>query len=301
MIRFLTDLKRVLGSTALKRLVRQLLENDILPLAGQLAYFFVLFLFPFLVFMVSLVGLVISNPEPILINLATRLEGILPQEAIEPIRTQLSHTLNSVSSLTFVGSMMFTLGVGSAAAEAISNAANRSYGVRETRPFWKVRGVAVLLIFGFMLLVIILVFALLSAHTGNYLHRVLGLPDALLNLWVAISWALAFLAITVALDILYYLAPNVDLPFRWITPGGFMATILLLISNQILAFFLINFRYKQFYGGLGTSIVLLIWLYVIGLVVLVGLEMNAVLVRLAEERLGADIVRPPEEDEKEGP
>lgn len=267
----------------LRSLVRQLLENDVLPLAGQLAYFFVLFLFPFLVFMVSLVGLVVSNPEPTLIDLATRAQDFLPREVIEPVRSQLGDSLNSVSSPTFIGSILFTLGVGSAAAEAISNAANRSYRVRETRSFWRVRGVSVLLIFGFMLLVIVLVLALLNVHTAAFLHRMVELPDALLNLWTAMSWTLAFLAATVALSFLYYLAPNVDISFRWITPGGFMAAILLLVSSQVFKVFLANFRYDQFYGQLGTGIVLLVWLYVIGLVVLIGLELNAVLSRLEEE------------------
>lgn len=301
LIRFLTDLRCILGPTALRRLARRLLANDTLPLAGQLAYLFVLFLFPFLIFMVSLAGLVISDPEPVLINVATRLEGVLPPEAVDPIREQLGHTLNSVSSPTFVGSLLFTLGVGSAAAQAITNAANRSYGVRETRPFWKVRGVAILLIFGFTLLVMILVFALLSVHTGTLFRRALGLPEAFLELWTVVSWALAFLSITVALNVLYYLAPNANVPFRWVTPGGFMATILMLASNQALAYFLTNVRYGQFYGPLGTAIVLMVWLYVVGFVVLVGLEMNAVLAGLAEERLGTEVVRPPRGAEGQRP
>ena len=284
MTRLFADLRRVFGPGALKRLARRLLANDVLPLAGQLAYFFVLFLFPFLVFMVSLVGLVVSNPEPVLIDLATRAQSFLPREVVSPVKDQLGHALNSVSSPTFIGSILFTLGVGSAAAQAISNAANRSYGVRETRPFWKVRGVAVLLIFGFMLLVMVLVFALFSSHTGAFFHRTLGLPDTFLNLWTVMSWALSFFAITVALDVLYYLAPNVDIPFKWITPGALIATVLVLVLSQILRFFVVNFRYDLFYGQLGSAVVLLVWLYITGFVVLVGLEMNAELIYPAEEQ-----------------
>ena len=290
---FLKGLKFLLSIAALRRLVHQMLQNGTLPLAGQLAYFFILFLFPFLVLMVSLAGMVISDPEPILIGLAGRTEGFLPQEMIEPVRSHLDRTFQSVSLPTFIGSILFTLGVGSAAAEAISKAANRSYEVQETRPFWKVRGVAILLIFAFMLLIVFLAFTLLRPHAGAYLQRTLGLPDTFLRLWPLVGWTITLLTITMTLAVLYYLAPNVDIPFSWITPGGFVATILLLVSNQILTFFVANFRYDLFYGQLGAGIVLLVWLYAAGFVVLIGLEINGVLAYMAEERQQANIVELP--------
>lgn len=285
LIQFFADLKRVSKPAALVRAVRQLLANAGIALAGQLAYFFVLFLFPFLIFMVTLVGLVVENPEPILIGITARMQGVLPEQAIEPVRNHLSRTLQRPSSPTFISSILFTLGVGSAAAQAITNAANRSYGVEETRPFWKVRGVAVLLIFGFTFLVAALAFTVLSAQTGAYLRQVVGLPDTFLGLWSILSWLLTFFVVTFALSLLYYLAPNVVIPFRWFTPGGFMATILLVFANQIIIIWASNtFRYDRLYDQLGASIVFLVWLYVVGLVILIGIEINAVLARMAGAR-----------------
>ena len=284
MAQFLTDLRRLLGLTALRRVVRQLLENNGLALAGQLAYLFVLFLFPFLIFLLTLVGIVVNDPETILQNLARRMESFWPRETVELIRGYLDRTAKSTSWATFISSVLFTLGVGSAAAEAISNAANRFYGVLETRPFWKVRGVAILLIFGFSLMIVALTFMVLSPQTGVYLQKALLLPNIFLSFWMLFGWLLTFLAVTLALDVLYYLAPNVDIPFRWITPGGFMAAILLLVANQIMRFLVADvFHYDQLYGQLGAGIVLLTWLYVIGLVVLIGIQMNAVLAQMAEE------------------
>ena len=281
---FLTDLKRVLGLTAQRRVVRQLLENNGLALAGQLAYLFVLFLFPFLIFLLTLVGIVVNDPETTLQDLARRMESFWPQETVELIRGYLDRTAKSTSVATFISSVLFTLGVGSAAAEAISNAANRFYGVQETRSFWKVRGVAILLIFGFTLMIVALTFMVLSPQTGAYLQKALILPNIFLNFWMLLGWLLTFLAATLALDVLYYLAPNVDIPFRWVTPGGFMAVILLLVANQIMKFLVADvFHYDQLYGQLGAGIVLLTWLYVIGLVVLIGIQMNAVLAQMAEE------------------
>jgi membrane protein len=294
--RFFTDLKRILGPRALRRVVRQLLENNGLALAGQLAYLFILFLFPFLIFLLTLVGIAVNDPETILKDLARRMTSFWPQETVELIRGYLDRTAKSTSLATFFSSVLFTLGVGSAAAEAISNAANRFYGVQETRPFWKVRGVAILLIFGFSLVIVALTFMVLSPQTGAYLQKALVLPNNFLSFWKLLGWLLTFLAVTLALDVLYYLAPNADIPFRWVTPGGFTAAILLLVANQIMRFFVADvFHYDQLYGQLGAGIVLLTWLYVIGLVVLVGIQLNAVLRQMAEEHEDIEMGESPKE------
>jgi membrane protein len=277
--------------------MHQLLENNGLALAGQLAYLFILFLFPFLIFLLTLVGIVVNDPETILEDLARRMQSFWPQETVELIREYLDRSAKSTSLATFFSSVLFTLGVGSAAAEVISNAANRFYGVQETRSFWKVRGVAILLIFGFSLVIAALAFMVLSPQTGAYLQKALVLPNIFLSFWILLGWLLTFLAVTLALDVLYYLAPNADMPFRWVTPGGFMAAILLLVANQIMRFFVADvFHYDQLYGQLGAGIVLLTWLYVIGLVVLVGIQMNAVLAQMVEEHEYTEIVELPKED-----
>jgi membrane protein len=296
--RFLTDLKHILGPTALKRVVRQLLAHDALALAGQLAYFFILFLFPFLIFVVSLVGLVVDNPESILKAVVTSTKGFLPQAAIEILNGYLDRTLRSTSSFIFLISCLLTLLMGAAATESIIRAANRAYEVPETRPFWERWFIDFVLILGFTLLFATMAFMVLSPHTGTYLQGLMGLPGVFLHFWGVLSWTVVLLNLTLAFDILYYLAPNAHLPFRWITPGGFMTIILLLISNKIFIFWASNvFRPDQLFGQLAIGIVLLLWLFVVGLVVLAGIEINAQLARMAEEHKGTQIIEPP----KEGP
>jgi membrane protein len=108
---------------------------------------------------------------------------------------------------------------------------------------------------------------------------------------------MTFLAVTLALDVLYYLAPNADIPFRWVTPGGFTAALLLLVTSEIMRFFVADvFHYDQLYGQLGAGIVLLTWLYVIGLVVLIGIQMNAVLAEMAGEHEDIEIGGSTKED-----
>jgi membrane protein len=149
------------------------------------------------------------------------------------------------------------------------------------------------MISGFALLVGALALVAFSPEIGGHVQRLTGLPDIFLTLWGVLRWALAFLAVTLALAVLYYLAPNADLPFKWITPGGFVATILILVSGVALRLYVANIgRYDEVYGQLGAVIVLMLWLYVTGLTVLIALEMNAVLARMAEEQKGVDLVQP---------
>jgi membrane protein len=278
------------------RVVRELLAHDALALAGQLAYFSLLFLFPFLIFIVSLVGLVVDDPESILEAVVASTKGFLPQAAIEMLNNYLDNTLRSTSSFTFLVSCLLTLVMGAASTESIIRAANRAYGVPETRPFWERWFIDVLLIFGFTLLVATMAFVVLSPQTEAFLRSVTELPSVILRSWGVLSWTVVLLNLTLAFDILYYLAPNAHLPFRWITPGGLMTTILLLISCKVFVFWASNiFRSDELFGQLGIGIVLLIWLFVIGLVVLAGIEINAQLARMADHK-DTEITEPPHED-----
>ena len=287
------DLKHVLTPTTLMRVVRQLLANDAMSLGGQLAYFFVLFLFPFLMFLVSLGSLVVEDPEAILKTLVSSTEGFLPQSAIEILSNHLDRTLRSTSSSAFLISGLLTFIVGSIAALQIIDAANLAYRVPETRPIWKRWLIAILLILGFILLIATMAFMVLSPQTGAYLQRTLDLPDTLMDFWGGLSWVIAFLNLTLAFDILYYMAPNTGLSFRWVTPGGLMTTILLLISSQIFILWANNiFRSDQLFGQLGAGIVLLLWLFIIGLVVLAGLEINAELARRAKKENAGHVESP---------
>jgi membrane protein len=143
---------------------------------------------------------------------------------------------------------------------------------------------------GFTLLIAVLTLAVFNV--GAYISGIAGLPESAANLGKPLSWVMVFVAITLALDVLYYLAPNANLPFKWITPGGFIATVLLFVSDGALSYYVANLsNYGQIYGQLGAVIVFMLWLYVTGLMVLVGLEINAVLARMAEDKTGVELVR----------
>lgn len=297
---FLADLKSVVSLGAIGEVALKVRENDLLGLAGQLAYFFLLSFFPFLIFLVALAGIALDGPEAAVRSLISYTEGFLPRDAAALLVDYVNRTLRGASASVLVFGIVTTLWLGSASSIAIAKAANRAYGIEESRPFWRLRGTALLLALGFTLLVAALTLVIFEAEV--YIRGTGGPPnDTFLLLWGVGRWALAFLTVTLALSVLYYLAPDAELPFKWITPGGFLAAVLMFASSAVLSFYVSAFgNYDRIYGQLGAVIVFMLWLYVTGLTVLIGVEVNAVLARRAERRKGIEIVQSGRPASKDG-
>jgi membrane protein len=233
---------------------------------------------------------VLGNPEAGLKSLFEALTGLVPANAHTLVVDYVDRTLRTASTGALVLGILGALWLGQAASISITKAANRSYRLEESWPFWRLRGTCLIITLGFTLLVAVLTLAVFNV--GAHLSAIAGLPESTASLGKLSSWAMVFVAITVALDLLYYLAPDAKLPFKWITPGGFIATVLLFVSDGALSYYVANLgNYGQIYGQLGAVIVFMLWLYVTGLMVLLGLEINAVLARMAEERKGIELVQ----------
>jgi membrane protein len=296
---FLSDLRDIVGPGFLARVLIKVRENDLLGLAGQLTYFFLLSFFPFLIFLVALAGLVLDDPESAVRRLVSESAGFLPREAIELLVVYLDRTLRGTGSGVLVFGIVTTLWMGSAASISITKAANRAYGLYETRPFWKLRGTSVLLALGFTLLMASL--SLVAFGVETLIGRIGGSLGSLLAVWDVARWAFAFAVVTLALSILYYLAPDARVPFKWITPGGFTATILMFTASTALSFYASRLgNYDRIYGQLGAVIVFMLWLYAMGLTVLVGVEINAVLARRVEDEKGIELVQTDDDADDEG-
>ena len=296
---FLSDLRDIVGPGFLARVLIKVRENDLLGLAGQLTYFFLLSFFPFLIFLVALAGLVLDDPESAVRRLVSESAGFLPREAVELLVVYLDRTLRGAGSGVLVFGIVTTLWMGSAASISITKAANRAYGLYETRPFWKLRGTSVLLALGFTLLMASL--SLVAFGVETLIGRIGGSLGSLLAVWDVARWAFAFGVVTLALSILYYLAPDARVPFKWITPGGFTATILMFTASTALSFYASRLgNYDRIYGQLGAVIVFMLWLYAMGLTVLVGVEINAVLARRVEDEKGIELVQTDDDADDDG-
>jgi membrane protein len=289
---FLRDLRSLLSFQALKATVQEFQRDDALGLAAQLAYYLILALFPFILVLVSLMG-TFGSPE-----LASEVLGyfrqVVPQQAYEIIETFTANIISGRAEAPGLLSfgILFTIWAASGAFAALINALNRAYDVEETRPFWKVRGIAILMTLGLSVLILVGVLLLvLGPQIGTTIADIFGLDRLFLLVWDVVRWpvALFFMVLTVAL--LYYFAPDVEQPFRWITPGGLIGVALWVLASVAFNFYVSNFGdYNKTYGSLGAVIILLLYLYISSLTILFGATLNATLVRMKEEISGEQIL-----------
>ena len=289
---FLRDLKDLLSFGALKATVQEFQRDDALGIAAQLAYYLILALFPFILVLVSLMGT--FGSEELASEVLTYFQRVMPQQAYAIIETFTANIISGQAEAPglFTFGILFTIWAASGAFAALINALNRAYDVQETRPFWKVRGIAILMTLGLSVLTLVGVLLLIVGEPiGQAIAEIFGLGELFELVWNIVRWpvALFFLVFTVAL--LYYFAPDVDQPFRWITPGGLIGVLLWVIASAAFSFYVNNFgTYNKTYGSIGVVIILLLYLYISSLTILFGAELNATLVRMKEEISGKQII-----------
>jgi membrane protein len=289
---FLRDLRDLTSFRALKATVQEFQRDDALGIAAQLAYYLILALFPFILVLVSLLGT--FGSEELASEVLAYFQRVMPEQAYEIIRDYTASIISGKAEAPglFTFGILFTIWAASGAFAALINALNRAYDVQETRPFWKVRGIAILMMLGLSVLVLIGVLLLvLGPQIGTAIANVFGLEETFLLVWDIARWpaALFFMIFTVAL--LYYFAPDVDQPFRWITPGGLIGVLLWVLASVAFNFYVSNFgSYNKTYGSIGAVIVLLLYLYISSLTILFGATLNATLVRMKEEISGKQIL-----------
>ena len=289
---FLRDLRGLLRFRALKATVQEFQRDDALGLAAQLAYYLILALFPFILVLVSLMG-TFGNQE-----LASEVLGyfrqVMPKEAYRIIETFTGNIISGDAKAPGLLSfgILFTIWAASGAFAALINAMNRAYDVQETRPFWKVRGLAILMTLGLSVLILVGVLLLvLGPQIGATIANLFGLEDTFLLVWGVARWPVALLFMVFTVALLYYFAPDVDQPFRWITPGGLIGVLLWVLASVAFNFYVSNFgSYNKTYGSIGAVIVLLLYLYISSLTILFGATLNATLVRMKEEISGEQIL-----------
>ncbi len=290
---FFRDMKSFLSIRVLRAAVVEFQRDDALGLAAQLAFYLILALFPFLLVLVSLMG-TFSSPG-LAQQVLEYFREVTPPQVYEMVESYLSDTIsgnNPAPGLFSVG-ILLTLWSASGAFAALINALNKAYDVEETRPFWKVRGIALLMTLGLSAMIMVAVLLLVAGpNIGSVIAGFFGLTDVFLLVWNVARWpvALSLMVFTVAL--LYYFAPDAGQPFRWITPGGFVGVLLWVLASLAFRFYVANFgsSYAVTYGSISTVIVLLLYLYISSLTILFGAELNATLVRVKEEISGQQIL-----------
>lgn len=254
---------------------QEVLDDDVLGLAAQLAYYFFLALFPALLF-----GLALASFFP-LRALTDDIGGVLgpvvSPEMLQLIQDQMRRLADAESGGLLTFGALAALWSSSAALISIVGALNRAYDIEESRPWWKVRLVAIGLTLG-LALFILTAFTLVLAGPGlaTYLGDTLGMGAALKWTWLILQWPVALFLVATAIGLVFYFGPDADQDWAWITPGALVATVLWLLVSLATKVYVANFSdYNAAYGSVGGVMVLLLWLYVSGIAILVGAELNA--------------------------
>jgi membrane protein len=268
-------------SGALKRTATQFSEDKLTHWAAALTYYAILSLFPALLALLSILGLIgASAIQPLIDNVS----AVAPGAAKDIITGALENLQKSqgAAGVLFVVGLAAAIWSASGYIAAFMDAANVVWDVEEGRPIWKKLPIRV----GVTLVILILlaVSALAVVFTGPLAEqagKVLGLGDTFLSIWGIAKWPVLVLIVSFMLAILYWAAPNVRQPgFAWVTPGSVLAVVVWIIASLAFAFYVANFgSYNKTYGGLGGVIVFLVWLWISNIAVLLGAELNAELER----------------------
>ena len=268
---------------ALAETYEDVFRNHTLQMAAALSYYFVLSLFPCLIFMSAVVAYV---PVPNLFDQAlSTMARFLPPDTMGLVRRVLSDVITPNRSAFLSFGLLGTLWTASGGLSAAIEALNIAYDVKDDRPFWKTRPLAVglALVIGALMLVALSVM-IVGPRFGEWLAAQLHLSSLFVLLWPYIHWSIAIGFTVLAVEALYFLAPNVKQRFLATLPGAIVAVGCWLALSYLLGLYFRHFaHFNKTYGTLGAGIALMTWLYWTGFAMLVGAELNSELARISRE------------------
>ncbi|WP_411681391.1 YihY/virulence factor BrkB family protein [Clostridium thailandense] len=254
-------------------LISRFNNDDVPALGSQLAYNLILSFFPFIIFLMTLIGHTSLNGNEIL----AALSRILPASAFDLISNTVSEVITTKHSQLMSFSLIFTVWSASAGFNAVIKGLNKAYGVPESRTFIKVRTISILCTLGMAFIVLIMMFLLiLGGIIWNYAAYKLGFSHELLTLWTVIRYIIFISTAIFIITALYRYAPCKKLTWLEVLPGALFSTLNLILVSVAFAYYVNNFaNYSIVYGSIGAIIILLTWLFLVSIIVILGGELNA--------------------------
>ena len=258
------------------RTAKEFSDDNLPHWAAALTYYGVLSIFPALLALVSILGLIGSSAiQPIMDNLTTAAPG--------PAKQILTSALKGIeqgggAGVLFIVGLAAAIWSASGYISAFMDASNAIYDIDEGRPIYKRLPLRIAITL--LMLVLLAVSAIAVTLTGPLAEQVgglIGVSDSALKIWDIAKWPVLVLIVSFMFAVLYYTAPNVKQPgLKAVLPGGLLAVIVWIIASAAFAFYVANFgSYNKTYGALGGVIVFLVWLWLTNLAILLGAEFNA--------------------------
>lgn len=274
----------------LKRTVKEFKDDGLTDWAAALTYYAVLSLFPALIALISIVGLVM-DPKQITDALTDLVRELGPASAVDTF----AGPIDSLANSTAQAGVLLVVGIAGAIWSAsgwvggMFRASNAIYEIDEGRPFYKLRPLQVAVTLVMVVLLMLLLIALvLTGPVAREVGDAVGAGDTAVSIWNVAKWPVMLLVALFMLAVVYYVAPNARLPrFRLVTPGSLLAVALWLAASAGFALYVANFgSYNKTYGALGGVITFLVWLWITNIAVLLGQELNAEIERSRELAAG---------------
>jgi len=285
-----TDLTKRSWKGVLVRTVKEFQEDNLTDWAAALTYYAILALFPGILVLVALLGVLGQFPDTFnaLLEIARQ---VAPPSAVDSIAGPIESVIRqkqAAGPLLGVG-LLSALWAASGYIGAFMRAANVIYEVKEGRPFWKLRPLQILVtIVMVLLLAVVAIGIVITGPLAEAVGNVIGLGDLAVTAWSYGKWPVMLIVIMGMFAALYWVAPNVKHPhFRWVSPGGIVAVLLWILASVAFGLYVANFSsYDKTYGSLGGAITFLVWLWVTNIALLLGAEFDAELERARELEAG---------------
>ncbi len=284
-----SDLARPTLWFSARKAVREFITDGCTDLAAGLTYYAVLALFPAVIALMSLVGLVGQGQKTVttILDILRDTAGASVADTVEPILTSLSQTPGAGLALAL--GLLGALWSASGYVNAFSRAMNRIYQIPEGRPIWKLRPIMLLITVVLLVLVAAVLLALVvSGPVATAIGSAVGLGSVAVTIWQVAKWPVLLLVVVLIVAMLYYWTPNVRQPrFRWMSPGALIAIITWVLASVAFGFYVANFSsYNATYGSMAGVIVFLLWLWITNLALLFGAELDAEMERGRELQAG---------------
>ncbi len=269
--------------SVLKQTLAQFKEDNLSDWAAALTYYGLLALFPALIALVSVIGLV-GDAQTTTREVTEVITELGPSSAAETFKGPVESIASSrgTAGVAFVVGLLIALWSASGYVGAFIRASNVIYGAEEERPFWKLRPLQIAITLAMVLLAAMLALGLvLTGPIVNAIAGPLGIGSTAVTLWEIVKWPVMALIFVLMVSVLYYLSPDAELRgFRWVTPGSLVAIVVWAVASAAFAFYVANFgSYDKTYGTLAGLIALLVWLWITNLAILFGNSLNAQLER----------------------
>jgi membrane protein len=276
-----SDLPKRAWGAVLKGTVKEFRKDELTDRAAALTYYAILALFPALLALISLLGVVGRSASQQVLDNIRKLTPGAARDVISNAVKQMQGNAGLGTAMAVIG---LALAVWSASGyvAAFIRTANAVYDVPEGRPVWKVLPIRVGVTV--VLMVLAVVSAVIVVFTGGLARQIgaaLGVGDTALTVWSIAKWPVLVVLVTVMIAILYWATPNARVRgFRWITPGSFLALVIWMIASAGFALYVANFAsYNKTYGTFAGVIIFLVWLWITNLAILLGLEFDAEMAR----------------------